>query len=54
LFKFSLEECSWETVPAVVPMARSEHVAGILGDGFFMHGGHDAGDYFDHTYWHPL
>ena len=54
VYKFSLQECAWEAVPAVTPVPRSEHVAGLLGDGFFVHGGHASGDYFDHTFWHPL
>jgi len=56
VYKFAIDECSWEEVPSSTapPMRRYEHAAGTLNGGFYVHGGHAGGEYFDDMYFFPL
>jgi hypothetical protein len=56
VYKFAIDECSWEEVPTSTapPLRRYEHTAGVLAGGFYVHGGHAGGEYFDDTFFFPL
>jgi len=55
IYRFAVAECSWEEIPVMgMPVARYEHVAGLMEGGFYVHGGHAGGDYYDDTLFFPL
>jgi len=56
VYKFSIASCSFEELPTTTapPIRRFEHVAGLIDGGFFVHGGHAGGDYYDDAYFFPL
>merc|ERR1712070_368501 len=55
IFKYAVEECIWEELQVGgLPVARYEHTAGLMEGGFYVHGGHSGGDYYDETLFFPL
>jgi len=55
LFKFAIEECSWEKLlVGGDEVGRYEHTAGLISGGMYVHGGHFKGSYLEDTYFFPL
>lgn len=54
VYKFALEACTWEEIPALESIGRYEHITGVIDGQLLVQGGHGASVIDDTTYSFPL